>query len=235
VEIDPLASMRCWAITVELGGREFDIPALPAADWWPVLADATAFGLVDLLKSTEGEELDAMLLDGQVTHAEMTEVLMEAIGEATGRTFHASFVLATVATMHWPVVGGQLARDGFRWDVLPIGAALDAVYSVIVDSFPADKDGEKAREKFLALLEDENLTKPGGKKTPSKRVLTEFESMAGPMPAPAPLPGKASAEPSVSQRPRTRTRPRQLLQDGQSGPPKKPRAQPGRSGPRASS
>jgi hypothetical protein len=227
--------MRCWAITVELGGREFEIPALPAVDWWPVLADASAMGLVDLLKSTEGADLDTMLLDGSITSDGMTEVLMDAISEATGRTFHASFVLATVAGMHWTVVGGQLARDGFRWDVLPIGAALDAVHSVIVESFPGDKDGEKAREKFLALLEDEALTQPGKKRTPSQRVMTEFESMAGPMPAPAPVPGRASAEPSVSQRPRTRTRPRQPLQGGRSEPPKTPRGRPGRSGPRASS
>jgi hypothetical protein len=235
VEIDPLASMRCWAITVEIGGREFEIPALPAADWWPVLADATALGLVDLLKSTDGADLDAMLLSGEVTSTDMTEALMDAISEATGRTFHASFVLATVAGMHWPVVGGQLARDGFRWDVLPIGAALDAVHAVIVESFPADKDGEKARERFLALLEDDNLTKPGGKKAPSKRVLSEFEAMAGPMPAPAAVPGKANAGLSASQRPRTRTQPRQPLQGGRSAQPKKPPGQPGRSGPRASS
>lgn len=235
MEVDPLASMRCWAITVELGGREFEIPALPAVDWWPVIADATAFGLVDLLTSTEGADLDAMLLDGRVTHVEMTEVMMDAISEATGRTFHASFALAIVAGMHWPVVGGQLARDGFRWDVLPIGAALDAVYAVIMESFPGDKDGEAARKKFADLLEDDTLTQPGKKRTPSQRVMTEFEAMAGPMPAPAPLPGKASAEPSASQRPRTRTRPRQPLQDGRSEPPKKPRGQPGRSGPRASS
>lgn len=235
MEVDPLASMRCWAITVELGGREFDIPALPAVDWWPVVADASAFGLVDLLKSTEGADLDAMLLDGSITSSAMTEALMDAISEATGRTFHASFVLATVATMNWPVVGGQLARDGFRWDVSPIGAALDAVHSVIVDSFPSDKDGEKAREKFLALLEDDALTRSGKKRAPSERVVSEFEAMAGPKPAPAPLPGTASAGPSVNQRPRTRTRPRQPLPDDRSAPPMRPRARPGRSGPRASS
>lgn len=235
MEVDPLASMRCWAITVELGGREFDIPALPAVDWWPVVADASAFGLIDLLKSTEGADLDAMLLDGRVTHGEMTEVLMDAISEATGRTFHASFALATVAGMHWPVVGGQLAREGFRWDVLSIGAALDACHSIIMESFPSDKDGEAARKKFADLLEDDTLTQPGRKRTPSQRVMTEFEAMAGPMPAPAPLPGKASAEPSASPRPRTRTRPRQPLQGGQSVPPKQPRGRPGRSGPRASS
>jgi hypothetical protein len=221
--------MRCWAITVEIGGREFEIPALPAADWWPVITDATAMALVDILKSSA--DLDAMLLDGRTDAAELTEVTMDAIGEATGRTFHAAFVLVTVAGMHWPVIGGILAQKGFRWDIMPIGAALDAVYAIVAGNMKDDA----ARDKFDLLLDNDTLTKPGKKREPSKRVLTEFEGMAGPMPAPAPLPGKSSAEPSESPRPRTRTRPRQTLQADQSEPPTRPRERPGRSGPRASS
>jgi hypothetical protein len=233
VDADPLASMRCWAITVELGGREFEIPALPAVDWWPVVSDMSPFGLVDILRSSV--DLDSMLLDGQITVTELTEVMMDAVSEATGRTFHAAFVLATVAGMHWPMVGGRLALKGFRWDVAPIGAALDAIYVVIMESFAGDKDGEKARDKFAALLEDDSLTRPGKKRAPSEHVVSEFESMAGPRPDPAPLPGKASAELSANPRPRTRTRPRQLPPGDQSAPPRTPRGRPGKSGPRASS
>lgn len=229
MDVDPLASMRCWAVTVELAGREFEIPALPAVDWWPVILDASPFGLVDILKSSA--DLDSMLLDGRTTVAELTEVMMDAISEVSGRTFHAAFVLATVASMHWPVIGGILAQKGFRWDVAPIGAALDAIYAIVAGNLKDDA----ARDKFDLLLDNDTLTKPGRKREPSKRVMTEFEGMAGPMPAPAPLPGKASAEPSASQRPRTRTRPRQPLQGDQSARPTRPRAQPGKSGPRASS
>ena len=124
-------------------------------------------------------------------------------------------MLATVASTHWPVIGGELAQRGFRWDVMPIGAALDAVYAIVVAGLE-----EKNREKFVALLEDETLSQPGKKRSPSQRVVGEFEAMAGPRPAPAPLPGKASAEPSGSPRPRTRTRPRPPRQSGRSGAPK---------------
>lgn len=219
MDVDPLASMRCWAITVELAGREFEIPALPAADWWPIIVDADPLGAFDLLKSTseaEAFDLDTALLDGTITGADLGEALMDAIEEATGRSFHASFVLATVAASQWPIIGGELAQRGFRWDVQPIGAALDAIYAMVMANLE-----EKNREKFLALLEDESLSQPGKKRTPSQRVVGEFEAMAGPRPAPAPLPGGASAAPSGSQRPRTRTRLRQRLQDGQSRAPKR--------------
>lgn len=213
MDVDPLASMRCWAITVDLGGREFEIPALPAVDWWPVILDVDATAFLDILKSDA--DLDGMLLDGTISGAALGEAMMDAIGEATGRSFHASFVLATVASTHWPVIGGELAQRGFRWDVMPIGAALDAVYAIVVAGLE-----EKNREKFVALLEDETLSQPGKKRSPSQRVVGEFEAMAGPRPAPAPLPGKASAEPSGSPRPRTRTRPRPPRQSGRSGAPK---------------
>jgi hypothetical protein len=218
VDVDPMASMRLWAITVELGGREYEIPALPAVDWWPVIRDADPAGVLDLLRSegeAEAADLDLMLLDGRITGKELSAALSDAIEEATGRSFHVAFVLATVAASQWPTVGGYLAQTGFRWDLQPIGAALDAIYAVVVSNL--DKE---PRDKFLALLENEALTS-SGKKEPSQRVVDEFEAMAGPRPAPAPLPGKASAEPSGSPRTRTRTRPRQPRQGGRSGAPKR--------------
>lgn len=223
MEVDPLASMRCWEITVELGGREFDIPALPAVDWWPVLVDSGPAAVVDLLKSDA--DLDAMLLDGRITSADLTEVISDVIEEATGRTYHAAFVLATVASSSWPVIGGQLAQSGFQWDRQPIGAALDAIYAIVVGSLE-----EKNRDKFLALLEDDSVSQPGKKRSPSQKVVDQFETMAGPRPAPAPLPGKASAEPSDSQPTRTPRQPRQPRQGGRSAAPKRqpgPRAQSG--------
>lgn len=198
---------------MELGGREFDIPALPAVDWWPVLTEDGPAAVVDLLKSDT--DLDTMLLDGRVTSADLTEVIRDVVEEATGRTYHAAFVLATVASVSWPVIGGQMARDGFQWDRQPIGAALDAIYAIVVASLE-----DKNRDKFLALLEDDSISQPGRKRTPSQKVVDEFEAMAGPRPTPAPLPGKASGGPSGSPRPRTPRQPRQPRQGGRSAVPR---------------
>lgn len=205
--------MRCWAVGVELAGREYDIPALPAADWWPVLIKGDPLTVLDIVESSS--DLDPLLLDGTLSGQDLAETLIEAIEEATGRSFHAAFVLATVADTAWASVGGALAQAGFRWDVQPIGAALDAIYAVVVSAMEKDD-----REKFLALLENETLTRPGKKRTPSQRVVSEFEAMAGPRPAPAPVPGKATGELSSGSRPRTRPRPRQPRQVGRSGAPR---------------
>lgn len=232
MNVDPLASMRCWAITVEMGGREFEIPALPAVAWWPVIASMQPIDILDMLKSsseTDEFELDGMLLDGQVTGKELSGVLRDVIEEVTGRTIQAAYVLALTATERWDVVGPAMAQTGFRWDVQPIGAALDLVYSVIMSALK-----EENQKKFEALLEKDFST-PSRDRVPDQRVISEFEAMAGPRPAPAPLPGKATAVPSDGQRPRTRTRLRQPLQDARSaGPRKKPGSRAG-SGPPASS
>lgn len=225
MDVDPLASMRCWAITVSLGGRDFDIPAMPAVDWWPVLDDPIK--VLDILESSA--DLDEMMLDGTVARTEISEGCRAAIAEVTGRSFHAALVLVSVANTQWPTIGGTLAQSGFRWDVQPIGAALDAVYAIVANGL------EKADlDKFKALIENESISEPG-KKAPSKRVVSEFEAMAGPRPAPAPLPGKANAEPSGSQRPKTQPRPRRPRQSGRSAAPRKPPAPRADSGPAASS
>jgi hypothetical protein len=232
VDVDPVASMRCWAITMDLGGREFEIPALPAVDWWPVLTSVQPRQVLDLLPSSS--DLDELILDGKLSAADLGEACVDAIEEATGRSLHVSLVLALAADGNWPTIGGHLAQIGLRWDVVSIGAALDAVYAVIIGNLP-----DEARTKFEAILENEALTQPGKKRTPSERVLTEFEAMAGPRPAPS-VPGQgppqqSSAEPSGSAQPRTRSQPQQRHQGAPSGVPKRPRAPRARSGPAASS
>lgn len=232
MEVDPLASMRCWAITLTLGGQEFEIPALPAVDWWPVLTSVNPRRVLDLL--TSSSDLDEMILDGEVTSAEVTEACVDAIEEATGRSLHVALVLTLATDGNWPTIGGHLAHLGFRWDVQSIGAALDAIYAVIIGNLPED-----ARAKFEALLENESLTQPGKKRTPSQRVMTEFEAMAGPRPAPSPpgtaQPQQSSAGPSDSAPARSRS-PRQPRHPGaRSGAPKQPRSRPAGSAQAASS
>lgn len=211
--MDPLASMRCWAITLEIGGREYEIPALPAVDWWPVLTEVNPARILDLIPSRLGgsDDLDSQLLSGEVGGEELGSALTDAIEEVTGRSFHVAVVLASVAAGHWPVIGGETIRRGFRWDLQPIGAALDLIYAIVNEGLD-----EENRTKFRDLLENEALTRPGKKRAPSERVMKEFESMAGPRPEPRPIPGRSTGERSGSARPRSPRQPRQRRQDAPS-------------------
>lgn len=187
--------MRIWAVEFELGGRTFEVPALPAADWLLMLMNGD---LLDVLDMGDLSAVDEMILGGEVTPEEVGKALTSVIEQATGRSFHASLILAQVAKMQWPVIGGELARRGMRLDQVSIGAALDAIYVTILDRLKPE-----AAEKFQALLDSE--VSPGGKIRPNRaKAMADFEEMAGPKPPPV----KATAGLSGGGRPRTRPRPR---------------------------
>ncbi len=229
MEVDPAASMRCWAIELELGGRTYDVPALPAVDWWPILTSGDLSQILDLVVSSPEDpfNLDDFLLTTELDQSELGEVLTDALEAAAGRSLHVSMVLATVATMHWASINGALVRRGFRWEDQPLGAALDAIYAEVTSRLD-----EEALGKFEALLEDESVSQPGKKRTASEKVRSEFEAMAGPRPTTGVV---ATGEQSGNARPKTQPRPRQLPQGGPSGAPRRPRAPRAGSGRRASS
>ena len=229
MEVDPLASMRCWPIELELGGRTYDVPALSAVDWWPVLVSGDLSQILDFVVSSPEDpfNLDDLLLEGKVDNGDLAQALSDAIEAAAGRSFHASFVIATVARSEWAAVNGALARRGFRWDEQPLGAALDALYATLTEHMSKDNLG-----KFLEVLEDESLTAPGKKRAPSERIVNEFESMAGPKPKTG---VKSTGAPSDNARPKTRRRPRPPRQGVPSREPMSPREPPAGSDPGASS
>jgi hypothetical protein len=202
VDVDPLASMRCWAIEIELGGRAYEVPALSAIEWWPVVLSGDLTKVLDFIESTPGEPLglDDLLLDGDLDGAELSTALTDAVEEASGRSFHAAHVLASVASMHWASINGELVQRGFRWEDQPLGAALDAIYAVVVSRLE-----KKPLEEFLALLDNEAATT--GKVTGRQRarITQDFSQLAGPRPTGG---VRATGAPSDSGRPKTRTRPR---------------------------
>lgn len=213
MEADPLASMRCWAIELELGGRTYEVPALSAVDWWPVIASGDPMRVLDFVVSTPTDpfNLDDLILSGEADTDEIGTVVMDAVEETAGRTFHAAYVLVTVATSNWAMINGELTRRGFRWEGLPLGAALDALYAEITNRL--DKD---ALTKFLALLDNEALTTGNRRGRARERALSQFETMAGPRPTSG---VKSTGEPSEGQRSKTRTRPRQPRQGARSTEP----------------
>lgn len=229
MDVDPLASMRCWVIGIELGGREYEIPALPAVEWWPVLSSGDLNQILDFIVSTPDDpfNLDDVLLEGGLSGEDLGEALVDAIEEAAGRSFHVSFVLATVANAQWAGINGTLAQTGFRWDEQPLGAALDAIYAIITSRLEKDN-----LDKFLAVLANETLTSGKRRGRNREKVLSEFEAMAGPRPTAGAV---ATGEPSDSERPRTRPRPQPRRQGGRSASPRPPRAGRAGSGQRASS
>jgi hypothetical protein len=207
---DPAASMRVWAVELNLAGRTFEIPPLPAADWLPLLMEGEISAVLDLIE--DPDPLDEMILSGQAEPADLSASVTMAVEQVAGRSVHQALTLARVAHMEWAVVGGELARLGVRWDEIPLGAALDAIHSTVLAHLKPE-----GQEKFRALLDNEDApagdTGPRLRRRPNRdRAMAQFEEMAGPKPAPVPV--KATAGQSGGARPRTRQQPRQRPRSG---------------------
>jgi hypothetical protein len=204
MDVDPAASLRIWGVEIELGGRTFEVPALPAADWLPVLMTADPLRVIELIPSSPGDSsVEDTILAGGVSTDDLVNAFTTAIEEVTGRPCYAAWVLAIAAQDRWSVVGGELARRGFRWDEQPIGAALDAIYVTIVERIKPDD-----LPRFYALMERPaaGAVRPADR----DRALREFEQVAGPKPEGV----RSSGERSGSARPKTRPRSQRHRQDG---------------------
>lgn len=195
MNVDPAASMRIWELEIDLGGRTFEVPALPASGWFPVLLEGNPLLVLDMI---EGEDLDDLLLSGQVDQDELVETLLVAIEQAAGREFHAAFVLAQVAAVQWAAISGALTERGFQWDKAPLGAALDAIYTIVMKGL--DKDG---LARFQALLDNPSGVLARRRPGRQDKALENFASVAGPKPDGG---VRATAERSGSARPKTRPR-----------------------------
>lgn len=208
MDVDPAASMRIWAVELDLGGHTYVVPPLPAAGWFPVLLEGNPLLVLEMIEDgPEDDVLDVMILSGQVGAEELVETLTLSIEQAAGRSFHAAYVLAQVAALQWSAVAGILAERGFDWEGKPLGAALDAIYAVVCQRL--DKDG---LAKFQQLLDNPMATKGGRRRKVSRdQAMSDFASIAGPPPTEG---VRASAERSGSERPKTRIRRQQPRQAG---------------------
>lgn len=157
---DAAASLRIWAVEVTVGGRLLRVPALPAADWLPVVMTANPLAVVELL---EDFDLAEALVDDGLTVDELRDALTEIVEAAGGRSSTAVFVIAGAASERWDVVGADLARAGVRFGEIPLGAALDAIYGSLIRHM----DEKGVAEFNRLLLAPADLSHPGRMPSPA--------------------------------------------------------------------
>lgn len=208
---DPVASLRCWAVEVDFAGGVLRIPPLPASEWLICLTGLNVLSLLDLVE--DRDDADWLLSSGVAWELpDLERALGELLVAAAGRSVDATLVLASVAREHWHLVGADLARMGVRFDQVPLGAALDAIYASMCRMLD-----EKSLPRFNELLE-----RPLG--APDIMLDPRVRARAA-----KPLP--ATAEQYVRVRPRTRLRRPQDRLDAPSVGPTAPPAPPGDSDP----
>jgi hypothetical protein len=135
------ASLRAAPVSVQLGEWEYDIPALPAADWLEALERGWNGVVPGLLAREDEVHVLADLFGGRITQDEITEAAQSVVEEATGRRWWTVEKLVATAMQPelWPTIHGSLMLRGTDPTTAAFGAVLNAIYVLMVENMKQEK------------------------------------------------------------------------------------------------
>lgn len=154
--VDPIASLAPMPVIVELGGRDYTIPALPAIDWLRILLEE-GFSALEVLPGLLAPE-DAIILEDQLALEEVSlnavnDAALDAITIASGRDWWFSVRFLAVARASWDVIGGTIARLGVDAQKVSLAAWIDAAYHIAREAISSGKEGQQNLIRFISELE----------------------------------------------------------------------------------
>lgn len=145
MNIDPTASLKRWAVTVDLGGRRWRIPPHGAGVWLQALRGSYSQvvpGLLELDSDDQDELLD-MLMDGRLRIDECREAARDAIGAVSGMKWWAATRLASYLMQEWGTLGGALLTRGIDLETQPLGAVLTISYRLLLENCKGEPERQK--------------------------------------------------------------------------------------------
>lgn len=128
---DPTWSLRPWPLLVVLGGKEYEVPALPAADWLTYLmrSEIDFDGMVlDFFPDSEHQ-----LVDGSVTVDDLYEACFDVLETIGGRAWWVTLRLVNIARESWHILGPQML-EAIDFERVSIAAWLDVLLVKVVNS-----------------------------------------------------------------------------------------------------
>ena len=131
LNLDPVWSLKPWPVMVLLGGREFEIPAMAAADWLSYLMQPVpdVDGLIlDFLGAS-----DDLLYAGRITVEELYEAILDLISTVCARPWWVALRQVNVARSGWHVLGPKML-ERVDFEHVSIAAFLDVLLVVTLES-----------------------------------------------------------------------------------------------------
>ena len=155
---DPTESLCPWPVVFTVQGRDYEIPAVPAAQWLRVLMteDATVED-VFLELVPEGVTL---LLEEQGDW-DVGDLAKQIIDLASGRHWYIAMRLINVVRVNWNVVGATMLMKGVDANRLSLSGWLDVALLMVLQHME-----QKDTTMFLAQLE----IPPEGEETPEEEM-----------------------------------------------------------------
>jgi hypothetical protein len=148
--VNAAAALRPAVISVELGEWEYDIPLLYAADWLEALLSGWGGVVPGLLSDEDQISVLRDYASGRVTKDELLAAAKAVVEAATGRRWWQveRLVGTAVNDEFWPALHGSLVLRGVDLERVSFGAALNALYVLMVENMKEDK-----RHQFDAQLD----------------------------------------------------------------------------------
>lgn len=150
MKIDATASLRVWAVTVDLGGQRYRIPPRPAAAWLGAIGSPNLSRIIPgMLEDVEaGEDLLDRLLAGEIPVAEWQDAAHDAIATVTGMKWWTASRLTYYLLDSWSILGGTVLARGLDPAAAPVGAVLTLTYRILLENC---KDEAERRKLDLEL------------------------------------------------------------------------------------
>lgn len=144
------AALRPAAVAVELGEWEYEVPLLYAADWLEALINGWGGIVPGLLHPEDQISVLRDYATGRITKDELLASAKAVVEAASGRRWWQAERLVGTATNDefWPALHGSLLLRGVDLERVSFGAALNALYVLMVENMKEDK-----RHQFDAQLD----------------------------------------------------------------------------------
>lgn len=173
---DPIWSLDSWPVIVTFAGQEFQSPPLRALEWLEILMtgaealDPNTF-VEHIFSAEDAEEILDLLWNGELEIEEFNDIVLELIGEVSGRPWWVAMKLVSAARENWDLLGAELMLEGIKATEVSLSAWLDVVLLLILRNI----DPEKATM-FTSQLE---MPPPGVEMKPEEMEMSaqQFLSM----------------------------------------------------------
>lgn len=152
MEVDGAALIVPRSVLVDLGGREYRIPARPASDWMLTLLEGGWSDVVPGMCEGELDDLHDQIALGIISTDECEDAAKDAVTAAAGVDWWVAVRLVYSATAD-PAAFGELRSSGLDVASAPLGAALVSLYRI----YTRDKD-----QKDVAKVDYELAKLPPG-------------------------------------------------------------------------
>ncbi len=173
MKIDAVASLRCWAVNVRLGGHDYRIPPMPAADWLEAITGYYHQIVPGMVQDDDNELADA-IIGMSVSTAECNDAAREVIAEISGMKWWTAARLSSYLMSNWGVLGGELLTRGMNPATAPLGAVLTLTYRILLENCK----GEQERGRVDLELDRVPPGTPIGQMFDAKQAAANFMALA---------------------------------------------------------